>query len=147
MKFTAALLTATTAAVASAQSDGQRNLATLAEKWNIADPEFLFDSNTFSLSFPVTDYINAGMADYSMWTAPDCLDGGVDISERDIWTNHELVENAALLGGAAYDSSMMPTAGNSRVVVSILPWNSTPKPFPPIPAPLVSTPRLPLITN
>jgi hypothetical protein len=96
MKFTTAFIAATTVAAASAQADGQRNLATLAEKWNITDPDFTFDSNTFTLSFPVTNFVASGMAKYSLWTAPDCLEGGIDISGRDVWANQELVENAAL---------------------------------------------------
>ena len=124
MKFTAALLAATTTAVVSAQSsDGQRNLATLAEKWNIVDtPEFTFDSNTFTLTFPVTDYINQGMADYSLWTAPDCSEGGVGIQGRNVWANQELVQNAALLAADQYDATTMLdsgayTAGRSASIV------------------------------
>ena len=109
------LLTATLAAVASANNFDQRNLATLAEKWNLTDPTFAYDSNTFSLTFAVTDFINSGMANYSLWTAPDCQsDGGTSLDTSDIWsTTPSLVENANLAaanvfgtGGTQLDSGV-----------------------------------------
>ena len=109
------LLTATLAAVASANNIDQRNLATLAEKWNLTDPTFAYDSNTFSLTFAVTDFINSGMANYSLWTAPDCQsDGGTSLDTSDIWsTTPSLVENANLAaanvfgtGGTQLDSGV-----------------------------------------
>ena len=112
---TSILLTATLAAVASANNFDQRNLATLAEKWNLTDPTFAYDSNTFSLTFAVTDFINSGMANYSLWTAPDCQsDGGTSLDTSDIWsTTPSLVENANLAaanvfgtGGTQLDSGV-----------------------------------------
>jgi hypothetical protein len=103
MKYTA-LFAVTTAAVASAQTDAQRNLATLAEKWNLTEPVFAFDSNTFTLTFPVTDYINTGMASYSLWTAPDCQSsGGTSLQTSDIWAEHTLNENTALAAASDFD--------------------------------------------
>ncbi len=105
MKFVA-LLTASTAAAVSAKID-QRNLATLAEKWNLTEPTFVYDSNTFSLTFPVTDFINSGMPQYSLWTAPDCQsDGGTSLDNSDIWaTSPTLVENAALVAANVFGST------------------------------------------
>ena len=103
MKFAAPLFAATTVALASAQTDSQRKLATLAQKWNLTEPSFAFDANTFSLTFPVTDYINTGMAQYSLWTAPDCAEGGESLDESTIWAANSLAENAALLAADGFD--------------------------------------------
>ncbi len=106
MKYTA-LFTASTLVVATSAQIDQRNLATLAEKWNLTDPTFVYDSNTFSLTFPVTDFINSGMAQYSLWTAPDCQsDGGTSLDGSNIWaTTPELVENAALLAASVFGTA------------------------------------------
>ena len=65
MKYQILSLLATTSAVALANDD-HRNLATLAQKWNLTEPTFEYESNTFSLTFEVTDFINTGMVDYSL---------------------------------------------------------------------------------
>ena len=54
------------------QFDGQ---PTLDQKWNLTDPEFGYDSLSFSLDFPVSDYIKKNMPKYEIYTAPDCKDG------------------------------------------------------------------------
>ncbi len=53
MKFISIFLT-TMAAVAHAESPN-RGLATLAQKWNLTEPLFTYDSNSFTLDFTVTD--------------------------------------------------------------------------------------------
>jgi hypothetical protein len=96
MKYTATLL-ASMAAIASAE----RNLATLAEKWNLTEPTFTYDANTFSLVFNVTDYIVNGQANYSLWTAPDCQsDNGIALQNSPIFESHSSTPNTALVNGA-----------------------------------------------
>ena len=109
MKFTAPLLAATTVAFVSAQVDSHRKLATLAQKWNLTEPAYTFDANTFSLTFPVTDYINTGMAQYSLWTAPNCADGGASLDASAVWADKSLTENAALLAANGFDSAVPAT--------------------------------------
>ena len=100
MKYTATLF-ASMAAVASAQ----RNLASLAEKWNLTEPTFAFDANTFSLAFPVTNFIIDGQAQYSLWTSPDCQsDDGKSLQDSAVFATHSLIPNNALETGASQDS-------------------------------------------
>lgn len=105
MKLTATLLTALTVAVASGQADSQRKLATLAEKWALQDPTFTFNANTFALTFQVTDYINTGMPQYTLWTAPGCKDTGSSIDSSNAWASKNLTENAALQAANNFNAS------------------------------------------
>ena len=100
-------MAATIVSAKQADQQQQRHLATLAEKWNVTEPTFAYDSNTFSLTFAVTDFINSGMAQYSLWTAPDCQsDGGTSLDSSDIWsTPPSLVENAALAAANVFDGT------------------------------------------
>jgi hypothetical protein len=118
MKYTATLL-ASMAAVASAQ----RNLASLAEKWNLTEPTFEFDANTFSLAFPVTDFVIDGQAQYSLWTSPDCQsDNGKSLQTSAVFTSHSLTANAALLAGATQDSGAF-SGREAQIDVTINPQN------------------------
>jgi hypothetical protein len=81
MKLTSIFL-ATMAAVAHADSPN-RGLATLAQKWNLTEPLFTYDSNSFTLDFTVTDYIAQGMTKYSLWKAPDCQEGNQELGTSD----------------------------------------------------------------
>jgi hypothetical protein len=67
MKLTS-LLFAAMAAYTQAD-DSQRGLATLAQKWNISDPTFVYNSLTFTLAFGVSDYIkrDLDMVKYTVW--------------------------------------------------------------------------------
>jgi hypothetical protein len=107
MKYTAAApLLVSIAAVASAQQQ-QRNLATLAQKWNLTEPTSTFDANTFSLMFPVTNFIVNGQAKYSLWTSPDCQsDGGTSLDTSTIFSAKALVPNAALINGTQDNSGV-----------------------------------------
>jgi hypothetical protein len=59
MKLTS-LLFAAMAAYTQAD-DSQRGLATLAQKWNISDPTFSYESLGFTLTFGVSDYIRGDL--------------------------------------------------------------------------------------
>jgi hypothetical protein len=123
MKISAILFTALASAV-SAQVD-QRVLATLAEKWNLTDPTFAYDANTFNLTFPVTDFISTGMSKFSLWTAPGCQsDGGTPLTDRtDIWkTAPTLLENEALKTGTSGDSGDF-TGRNATIIATFNPQN------------------------
>lgn len=76
---------------------------TLAQKWNLTEPTFEYDANRFNLTFKVTDFINTGMAKYSLWTAPDCQEGGVNIEGSNAWEEVKLVENENLLAANDFD--------------------------------------------
>ncbi|KAG9295266.1 hypothetical protein G9A89_021672 [Geosiphon pyriformis] len=119
MKTTAILFAALASASAvAAQGDQQRLLATLAEKWNLTDPSFAYDSNTFNLTFPVTDFIGTGMSNFSLWTAPGCQsDGGTSLTNDDVWSSSpRLVENSALTSGSSLDSGAFN--GRSATIVA-----------------------------
>ena len=121
MKTTAILFAALASAV-SGQGDQQRLLATLAEKWNLTDPSFAYDSNTFNLTFPVTDFIGTGMANFSLWTAPGCQsDGGTSLTGDDVWSSApRLVENTDLSGGSSLESGSF-TGRNATIVAAFDP--------------------------
>jgi hypothetical protein len=117
------LAAAASACFAHAADDEHRNLANLAQKWNLTEPSFDFQANTFSLTFPVTDYINSGMANYSLWTAPDCQEGNVNIEASSAWKTRTLEESTALAaattfgeGGSQLDSGEFN--GRSATVVA-----------------------------
>ncbi|KAG9295267.1 hypothetical protein G9A89_021673 [Geosiphon pyriformis] len=116
MKISAILFATLTSAV-SANSD-QRLLATLAEKWNLTDPTFSYDSNSFNLTFPVTDFIGTGMSNFSLWTAPGCQsDGGTSLTTDDVWSSApRLVENTDLSTGSSLDSGAF--AGRNATIVA-----------------------------
>ena len=123
MKFSTILAASLVAAV-SAQGD-QRILATLAEKWNLTDPTFAYDANTFNLTFPVTNFISTGMSKFSLWTAPECqTDGGTPLTDRtDIWlTSPRLLENQALKSGNSTDSGAF-TGRNATIIATFNPQN------------------------
>jgi hypothetical protein len=67
MKLTS-LLFAAMAAYTQAD-DSQRGLATLAQKWNISEPTFAYESLGFTLTFGVSDYIRGdlGMVKYAVY--------------------------------------------------------------------------------
>jgi len=120
MKISAILFATLTSAVAA--KSYQRLLATLAEKWNLTDPTFAYDSNTFNLTFPVTDFIGTGMSNFSLWTAPGCKsDGGKSLANDDVWLSApRLVENSQLSGGNSQDSGAF-TGRNATIVATFDP--------------------------
>ena len=119
MKYTTPLL-ASMAAVASAQ----RNLAaSLAEKWNLTEPTFAFDANTFSLAFPVTNFIVDGQAQYSLWTSPNCKsDNGKQLDQSGVFSAKSLTPNDALLDGEQLDSGDF-TGRQAQINITINPQN------------------------
>jgi hypothetical protein len=76
MKFLALLFAA---GATSAMADNtSRNLATLAQKWNITIPTFTYSSLDFDLDFGTSDFIGAGMASFSIWDQ-NCQEGNVPV--------------------------------------------------------------------
>ena len=117
MKISAILFAALTSAV-SANSD-QRLLATLAEKWNLTDPVFAYDKNTFNLTFPVTDFIVANMVNFSLWTAPGCQsEGGAPLAGNGVWLNEPTLVANSLLASAASGSDSGAFSGRSATIVA-----------------------------
>jgi hypothetical protein len=85
MKLTS-LLFATMAAYTQAD-DSQRGLATLAQKWNISEPTFSYNSLEFTLTFGVSDYIKGDleMVKYAVWD--ENCDTGADAVK--IWDSKD----------------------------------------------------------
>lgn len=66
--------------------DGSRNLATLAQKWNISDTEFSYTGLQFSLNYTVSDFILDSMVTYEVYDR-DCQEGNVAVSESVLETS------------------------------------------------------------
>ena len=103
MKFIS--LAITTAAITGAAAQ-----VPLAQKWNITDPTFSYDSLSFALDFQVSDFIANGMSDYSLWTT-GCQEDGDEIPKGAAgpWTDTRLddIDGAlASLTGANRDRNI-----------------------------------------
>jgi hypothetical protein len=88
-----------------------RNLATLAQKWNITIPTFTYSSLDFDLDFGTSDFIGAGMASFSIWDE-DCQEGGVSVPDT------VLTGEISPITGTAGDGSGLRTV---NVGVSVQP--------------------------
>lgn len=109
MKFLALLFAV---GATSAMADNtSRNLATLAQKWNITIPTFTYSSLDFDLDFGTSDFIGAGMASFSIWDE-DCQEGGVSIPDT------VLTGEISPITGTAGDGSGLRTV---NVGVSVQP--------------------------
>ena len=80
MKFstsTTLLFIATTAVTTkkTLAQEKDRALATLAEKWSIADPAFAYDGLDFTFDYPVSNFIDQGLAYYEVYDS-GCKEGG-----------------------------------------------------------------------
>jgi len=71
--FIATAATATMKTTMAQKED--RALATLAEKWNIADPAFAYDGLDFTFDYPVSNFIDQGLAYYEVYDS-GCKEGG-----------------------------------------------------------------------
>jgi hypothetical protein len=95
MKFLAVLFAV---GATSARADNtSRNLATLAEKWNITIPTFEYSSLDFDLNFGTSDFIGAGMASYSIWDR-NCQEGSVPVNPAVLAGSISPITEAALDG-------------------------------------------------
>ena len=115
--FTALAMMAST--TVSAQS-------TLEEKWQIGDdPTFAYNSLDFSLTFAITDFILAGQAQYSLYTA-GCKEDGTALNSGEGLIDNGLIDTTngsrntgtvALNQGATVQISVDPAviAGNSNL--------------------------------
>merc|ERR1740130_583618 len=78
MKFSTStlLFIATTAtATKKTMAHKERALATLAEKWSIADPTFAYKGLDFTFDYPVSNFVDQGQAYYEVYDA-GCKEGG-----------------------------------------------------------------------
>ena len=62
-------------------NNNARNLATLAEKWNITDPTFDYDRLEFDLDYGVSDYIAEGMFSHGIYDE-NCKEGNYEVSNN-----------------------------------------------------------------
>jgi hypothetical protein len=110
MKLTSLLFTAMAAYTQA--DDSQRGLATLAQKWNISDPSFTYESLSFTLAFGVSDYIrrDLDMVKYTVWDEncdsaegvslwPAAAANGLTSVTDDTATSLEMSDNGAPTGG------------------------------------------------
>jgi hypothetical protein len=116
--FTAIAALAMLSPSASAQS-------TLEEKWEIGEnPTFTYESLDFSLTFPITDFITAGQAKYTMYTS-GCQEDGTELPADSgligkpliDTTNNVSAETVTLDQSATIEISVDPTTvtGNSEL--------------------------------
>jgi hypothetical protein len=103
-------------------ASAQRSLASLAARWNLTEPTYAFDSNQFTLDFPVTDFIVDGQARYTLWTSPDCQSDNGKLLQTSSFFTHSVTGNADLLAGASLDSGAF-TGRSAQVNVTINPYS------------------------
>ena len=75
------------------------------------------------MAFPVTNFVVAGQAQYSLWTAPGCQsDGGTALKESPAFKSHALTSNALLADGESQDSGTFGGRA-AQINVTISPQN------------------------
>jgi len=107
MKFSATALFVL-ASAAKAQED--RALATLAEKWSIADPTFAYDGMDFSFDYPVSNFVDQGQAYYEVYDS-GCKEGGNLVTTG--FTLNPIVDVTA---GSVTDDATFDIAGKTAQV-------------------------------
>jgi hypothetical protein len=116
MKLTS-LLFAAMAAYTQAD-DSQRGLATLAQKWNISEPTFSYESLGFTLTFGVSDYIRGDleMVKYAVWDENcDTADAAKIWDSKDgVVAGANGVDNVTdTIGTLITDNESPPTGGDT----------------------------------
>jgi len=76
----------------------ERGLQTLAKKWNIVDPDFTYGDLSFALDYTVSDFIDNGMTDHTVYTS-GCKETGTEVSST------VLTSTRPDLTGAPFDAS------------------------------------------
>ena len=97
--------------LAAALVSGTIAQVSLAQKWNLTEPAFAYESLSFALDFDVTDFVTNGMSDYSLWTSPGCQEEGIAIAKGEAgpWTETRLDDidaQLASLTGANTDRTI-----------------------------------------
>ena len=69
--------------VAAADAVPRKLQLTLAEKWNITDPEFDYDGLTFDFDYALSDFIQTGMVTHGLYDV-NCREGGYVVPQTDL---------------------------------------------------------------
>ena len=69
--------------VAAADAAPRKLQLTLAEKWNITDPEFDYDGLTFDFDYALSDFIQTGMVTHGLYDV-NCREGGYVVPQTDL---------------------------------------------------------------
>jgi len=109
MKFSTSALLLIAASAAKAQQD-DRALATLAEKWSIADPAFAYDGMDFSFDYSVSNFVDQGQAYYEVYDG-ECKEGGSLVTTG--ITSNPLIDVAS---GSVTDDALFDIAGKTAKV-------------------------------
>ena len=83
MKLLSLLLAAVAMVATSIAQEESRELATLAQTWNISEPTFTYSSLSFDLDYVVSGFILDSMAGYSMWDT-GCKEGGNTVPSTEL---------------------------------------------------------------
>jgi hypothetical protein len=76
MKFVSIIFVASSVASTLA---AERGLQTLAQKWNITDPSFTYDSLAFALDYQVSDFVDNINIATALYTSPGCQLNGTQV--------------------------------------------------------------------
>ena len=78
------LITSTTDATATNAIEEKRELASLAQTWNISSPTFVYASLSFDLDYEVSGFILDDMVEYSIWDS-GCKQGGHSVPSNELY--------------------------------------------------------------
>ena len=90
--FSTLFLAAASTALAADENSRTLQTATLAEKWNITDPQFDYDSLSFDLDYGISDWIMEGMVTHSIWDE-NCKEGGYSIDSNILASSQSSLPN------------------------------------------------------
>ena len=86
-------IAAAASTIAASDNATSRNLqAILAQKWNITDPTFDYESLAFDLDYSISDLIKEGMVEHSIWDK-NCNKGGVSVAPTVLWFSQGALPN------------------------------------------------------
>lgn len=91
-------------------NNDHRQLASLAEKWNITGPDFSYDALTFSLDYTVSDFILPAMVQDQIYQDFECAEGGNTLENN---------VNAPLQVSLVTDTSVPPGNGDGTRQVQV----------------------------
>ena len=123
MKFTTSTIFFAIFATAKATQVQDRALATLADKWSIADPAFAIDGLAFTFYYPVSNFIDQNQAYYEVYDAgckagANLISTGITSSPLiDVTVGSVTDDGAFLISG---DTVQVPIAINPVTIASNL---------------------------
>jgi len=109
MKFSTSALFFLAVSAAKAQQD-DRALATLAEKWSIADPAFAYEGMDFTFDYPLSNFVDQGQAYYEVY------DGGCKEEGSLVTTGIDIDELVDVAAGSVTDDALFEIDGKTAQV-------------------------------